>query len=71
MTKTQTLQREVTRLPKRVAGRFDSFELPSRKRKRTPPSAVQIGAAVGAIAVVTSALVIGRTVRNRMRRSKD
>ena len=46
MIKTQTLQREVTRLPKRVAGRVESFELPSRKRKRTQPSAKQIGAAV-------------------------
>jgi hypothetical protein len=71
MTKTQTLQREVTRLPKRVAGRLDGFELPTRKRKRTPPSAMQIGAAVGALAVVTSALFIGRTVRKRTRRNKD
>jgi hypothetical protein len=69
MTKTQTLQREVTRLPKRVAGRFDSFELPSRKRKRTPPSAMQIGAAVGALVVVTSALYVGRTIRKRLQKT--
>jgi hypothetical protein len=71
MIKTQTLQREVTRFPKRVAGRVESFELPSRKRKRTQPSAKQIGAAVGTLAVVASALFVGRTVRNKIRRGKD
>ena len=70
MIKTQTLQREVTRLPKRVAGRIDTFELPVVKRK-SPPRGKQIGIALGALAVTASALYVGRTVRRRFRLRKD
>jgi hypothetical protein len=69
MSKTQTLQKEVVRLPKRVAGRIENFELPARKR--TPPRTKQIGAALGALVVVTSALYVGRTVRRAIRRRQD
>ena len=70
MIKTQTLQREVTRLPKRVAGRIETFELPVVKRK-SPPRGKQIGIALGAFAVAASALYVGRTVRKRLRLRKD
>ena len=66
MSKTQTLQREVTRLPKRVAGTLDTFELPVVKRK-SPPRGKQLGLALGALAVAASALYVGRTVRKRLR----
>jgi hypothetical protein len=67
MIKTQTLQKEVVRLPKRVAGRIENFEMPVGKRK-SPPRGKQIGAALGALVVVTSALYVGRTVRRRLRK---
>jgi hypothetical protein len=71
MITTQTLQREVTRLPKRVAVRFDTFELPVVKRKSPPPRGKQIGIALGALAVAASAVYVGRTVRRRLRLRKD
>ena len=58
MGKTKTLQEGITRLPKRVAGKV---EKPSRKR--TLPGAKQIGAALGAVVAVVSALFAGRAVR--------
>ncbi len=70
MIKTQTLQREVTRLPKRVAGRIDTFELPVVKRK-SPPRGKQLGLALGALAVAASAVYVGRSVRKRLRLRKD
>jgi hypothetical protein len=70
MSKTQTLQKEVVRLPKRVAGRIENFELPVGKRK-APDRTKQIGAALGALVVVTSALYVGRTVRRAIRRRQD
>ncbi len=66
MSKTQTLQREAVRLPKRVAGRIETFELPVARRK-SPPRGKQMAAILGAVAVVTSALYVGRTIRKRFR----
>lgn len=66
MSKTQILQREAVRLPKRVAGRIENLELPVSRRK-SPPRGKQLGAILGAVAVVTSALYVGRSIRKRIR----